>query len=380
MDHKRLLDLLEDVFKIACFIVRAACKGVAVHRITAPHHMAAVILNSPDQVGQLVGNLVAAVAGNEYNLALFVSGVQAFKNPDNFKYIHFTAHFDPDRIADATEILNMGLFRITCPVSDPWQVCSQVVPSRRMRYLPGLGRLIVEIERFVRGVHIDLLQGNEFGGKQFFHEVDGIQYGPHHRLVLLVVLVFEHEIELPVLRVMQIGKTSAFGKCPHEIERHGRFLIGLVQAARIGLAQAAVGFDGVEQVAAVNGYLLFADYFTVARARLGVLPGHASYTNNGNIQFMDQDKTHLKHHLQQFHNVYRVAVVERFGTIASLQQKCFAPAGLFQLFLEGFNFPGCNQRRVRLQFAETLLKKFGIGIIGHLPFRERAPAQGRPCT
>jgi hypothetical protein len=101
----------------------------------------------------------------------------------------------------------------------------------------------------------------------------------------------------------------------------------------------------VDDVAAIGRERHTAPRFSVGGARLGILAGHAADTDDRPLQPVHQHQAHLQQDLQPLRDLVGLAVVERLGAVASLQQERAPLLCLGKPLAQRVDFPGHHDRR-----------------------------------
>src|SRR6185437_3218358 len=129
-----------------------------------------------------------------------------------------------------------------------------------------------------------------------------------------------YESQVPIFRMVEVSETT-IDKRTHKVERKCGAFITAQEQVRIGGARLSREFRAVNQIAAITRQSHTVSSLGVHRARLGILPRHAPYSDDRLLQSVQQHETHLKKNLQLFGDRVRFAISERFGAITALQQE-----------------------------------------------------------
>ena len=119
MHREEALDLLHNALIGPGLVARAGLDGVAVHRITAPEHVAALLLHRADQRRQVIKHLVGAEAADQREAPGFVLRVELIDQLDQSIGRQRGAAFQADGILHAAEIFHMRMIRLARAVADP---------------------------------------------------------------------------------------------------------------------------------------------------------------------------------------------------------------------------------------------------------------------
>ena len=271
----------------------------------------------------------------------------------------------PDRIHDAAEILDMRAIENSRTFSNPGHVGRQVVPSIPARDLAGLRRLVFKMESLVTAVEINPADLAVARAHDALDKSYRITQGVHHPLVFLEQVLIANKIEPPVLGVVEIRK-AAGGKRPYEIHRHRRALVSPEHSLRIGNPVALGKVQMIDHVSTIGRQGLIAPGLKVARARLGVLSGEASHTDDFFLAAKKQHEAHLEKDLEFVGDIVRLALIKIFSAVASLQHEGLPAARLGRVILQPLYLPTGNQRRQPSQLPHDLSQGFRIRVVRHL--------------
>ena len=107
-------------------------------------------------------------------------------------------------------------------------------------------------ERLVTGIEIGTQRLVHFLGADGLEKLEAIGHRGHDPFVLKLERRMTDKTEIPVLRVMQVGKT-AIDQSAHEIERQGSPLIAAQQQQRVRLSRSRRELGMVNDIAAIRG-------------------------------------------------------------------------------------------------------------------------------
>src|SRR6266508_1661440 len=159
--------------------------------------------------------------------------------------------------------------------------------------------------------------------------------------------------------------------------------IRLDLAFRVGTARGFIEVDAVDDVAAVARQLLAVALLHRRRAGLGELTGDTADFHYRQGSGVGEHHRHLQKDAQEVADIVGADVVgaglgERFGAIASLQQKALASGDPAERLFQAARLAGKNERRecrkAPLDGGERLL----VGIFGDLHNRLLPPTVARP--
>ena len=111
------------------------------------------------------------------------------------------------------------------------------VGEHRLVEVPGLRLLVVQQEAFMGSVEIRAAQAAEIASRRMLDEIQRARNALHDRLVSLRLRRVTHPVQVPVLRVMQIGKTTVHQRT-NEIQGQRRALVSAQQQLRVRFAVA----------------------------------------------------------------------------------------------------------------------------------------------
>ena len=163
--------------------------------------------------------------------------------------------------------------------------------------MPGLGLLVVQDEAFVTGVKRGPVGVIHRPTRDGLEEMQGAADGVDDGAVGLNIRRMAEKIEVPVLRVMEVGEAPVH-QGTHEIERQGGPLVAPQEERGIGIALGGRESRTVHDVAPVAWQRHAVARLGVRAARLRVLSRHAADTRHRHLEAMQQDKAHLQQDLQ----------------------------------------------------------------------------------
>ena len=353
--------------------------GVAVHRITAPHHVPPLAGDGADQARQMLFHLVMAKAGDEGEAAGHVAGVERVDQADEIVGLQAWAAFEAKRIADAAQELDMGRAGKAGAVPDPQHVGRRVIPVTGQAVLPGHGLLIAEQQRLVAGEEAGALQLRHGIGGQAngFHEIQRLADTVSQLGILIGPGAARGEIQVPLVDLVEIGIAAA-GKGAQQVERCRRLQIAAQHALRIGRARLRREGDIVDIVAAVAGQRDAVLLLVIARTRLGELAGHAAHLHHRHLAGKGHHHGHLQQHAERVTNGVGVEFGKALGAITALQQEGIAGRDIGQPVGQIARLAGKDQRRIGAQFGFDGGERASIGILRKLAGLAGAPAVRGP--
>ena len=275
----------------------------------------------------------------------------------------------------------MGAVDLAGAVAEPHQMRRAVVPVAGRRIDPGQRLLVGEEQRLVRGVELGLADLRrrfrvEPAGR---HEIERLGQPVGERPVALALRRVGDEILVPGVHPVQIG-IAALGEGAQQVEGGGRLAVGLHHALRIGLARRVVEVEAVDDVAAIGRQGAAVLRLGIRGARLGELAGEPAELDHRAAGAKGQHHRHLQQHLEHVADVVRVELGEALGAVAALQQKGLAGRDRGEPLLQPPRLAGEDQRRKAVQRLLDPGERRLVGITGHLPDRQTAPAVGGPSV
>lgn len=110
------------VGRVVCCGDNVCVLAVTVHGVALPDDHVARFFHCFDVGGQMCGDLVAAVAGDQGHLANLAMRVEDVEERAEVRGGHGGTNFDTYGIGEATEELYVRVGRLTCAVADPQEV------------------------------------------------------------------------------------------------------------------------------------------------------------------------------------------------------------------------------------------------------------------
>ena len=152
VDGEELLHLREDGAEGARLEAARGLDRIAVHRVAGPHHLGALGLHRLDQARQVRRDIARAHPADERQPARLVPGIELPEQALEMVCRQRRAAFQPERVADAAQELDMRLVRVARAVADPEHVRRAVVPLARQAVDAGQRLFPGQQQRLVRGV------------------------------------------------------------------------------------------------------------------------------------------------------------------------------------------------------------------------------------
>jgi hypothetical protein len=289
------------------------------------------------------------------------------------------AAFQPDRVQDPAQILDMGVVGLAGAVADPQEVAGRADPG-----LVELRRILAR-QRLLVAQQQGLVAGEEIGGLHLRMVVRVDAAGAHERDGrldargdLLPLRRRVDKIEHPLVHIAERGVAAA-GQSAHEIQRGGGLPVGFHLPNRV--RRAGLGGEGgtVDDVAPVAGQGHAVDRLDIGGARLGELSGDAADLHDRRRRLVCQHHRHLQEDAEEVADVVRPVLLEALRAIAALQQEGLAVNDLGQTPLQLPAFAGEDERRERAELTLHIGEFAGVGEVRHLLDRLAAPARGGPA-
>lgn len=175
-------DFRDDIIEGARFDAIAGSLGVAVHGIAAPEDSQVCFLNGFGEPWEFGSDFVGPEAVNESQSSGFVGGIQDRDEFDKFGGGDGIADFEPDGIANAAAVFDVGTVQSTGAIADPEHVSAEVVGAS-IAFGAGECLFVVQEQGFVGGEEVDACELREFAGRDDFHEANGVTEGIEKFLV-----------------------------------------------------------------------------------------------------------------------------------------------------------------------------------------------------
>ena len=255
---------------------------------------------------------------------------------------HVRPHLGGDGVANATEILHVRAAELGSAHPDPREMGGEVVPPRPPRDLAGLGLLIEKVQGVVARVEVDAVDLPDAGTGEGFHEAERFTDRFHGPLVFRGPGGMPDEVEVPVLRVMQVRK-PAVDQAADEVQGQGgpfvapEHPLGIRRAGRLREARA------VDEVPPVAEQRLAVSGLGVGGPRLGVLAREPSHPDHALAGPVNEHQAHLQQDLELVGDDARLTLIEALSAVASLKQPPSARGCLGEVRLEGLDLPGRHE-------------------------------------
>ena len=231
----------------------------------------------------------------------------------------------------------------------------------------------------MRRVEVGPAQPAEVASGGVLDEIQRARDPVHDHLVGLRLRRVIHPVQVPVLGVMQVGKTAVHQRA-NEIERQRGALVAAQQQPGVRLPVARGKRFPVDQVAPETRQRHLLARLQRRRARLGVLPRHAPDPHDGLAQPVAQHQAHLQQHLQPANDDVGGAFLEGLGAVAPLQHEALAALRLRDGLSQRLDLPAGHDGRQRGQFLQRRVQRFAVPVFRLLLSLAREPAVRTPLV
>ena len=265
---------------------------------------------------------------------------------------------DADRVSHRGDEVDVRAVEVAGALPHPHEVARGVVELAGAGVDAGHRPLVVEHER--------LVGGEELGGA---HRLEVGAAGPHelHRLVdVLRQALVAHvggvgdEALVPVVHVAQVGEATG-GEGAHEVQRGAARVVGVHEALGVGGARLEGELEVVDHVAAVGrqGHALAG--LVVARAGLGVLPGHPADLDHRHRGAVGEHGRHLQDRLDPVADVVGGRRGEGLGAVAALEHERLAARHRGHPVAQHVALAGEDERRVARERGHGRVEGGAVG-------------------
>ena len=331
----------------------------------------------PQQRPQPLLDDVGAHAADQGQTARDARRVDPFAQLEQLGRLDGRPDLAADRVADATEELDVCAVDVAGALADPQHVGRAVVPGARQRVLPGQRLLVAEDQRLVAGVDVDRAEVGVGGGVDAAgaHEVERPVDLGGQALVALAGGARGDELLVPGVHPGEVGE-AALGEGPDEVQRRRRLVVRLDEAVGVGHAGGHVEPGTVDDVPAERREVDVADALRRAGPRLGELPGDAADLDDRHAERVRQHDGHLEDDAQLLPDVVGGELLERLGAVAGLQEEGPPRGDLGQRGLERTRLAGEHQRGIAGDRLQGAMEAVSVGPVGLLEGRQVLPRRG----
>ena len=226
-------------------------------------------------------------------------GVEALAERDDLVGVDARAELHAHRVLHAGEELDVGAVELAGAVADPQQVGRAVVPVAGQRVLAGERLLVVEQERLVAGVDVDLVElqlGVEVDAAGGHEPQRALDLG-REALVAPALGAGVDELLVPRVDLGEVGE-AALGEGAQQVEGGGRLVVAADQPLRVGPAGGGLELEVVHHVAAEGRQLDAVACLGGGGARLRELAGDAADLHRRHAGAVGEHHRHLEDDLQ----------------------------------------------------------------------------------
>lgn len=134
------------------------------HWITGPDNGMSRLLHSLDVPGKVLVDLINTVASDEGDLSWALVGIQDVQKVNQLLGLHAGSTLDSNRVLDSSEVLDVCAVELSCPVTNPDKVSSDVVVFLLCRvcgvgHEASQGLFVLEQETLVGCKDVDSVEG-----------------------------------------------------------------------------------------------------------------------------------------------------------------------------------------------------------------------------
>src|SRR5665213_2825435 len=208
VNAERKVDFLEDVLEATGLQAPGAGLGVAVHGITPPQHALTGLANSLDQAWQRLLDILGAKAMYEGQTTRLVLRIQSRHQALRPRIIHAATDLDGHRVRNAAEVFDVRAITLCRAHADPRIVRRQVVPALLARNETRLRLLVQQMQALMAAIEVRLGRLMDGAATDAFEKIERIGNRIGNTLVGILQRAVVEETQIPILRMMQIGKTA----------------------------------------------------------------------------------------------------------------------------------------------------------------------------
>ena len=254
----------------------------------------------------------------------------------------------------------MGPGELTGALADPHEVAREVVVLLGARVEPAHGVLVLQHQRLVGDVEVDVVELVGVGADRL-HErhrpVDLVRHGlvaqPRGRL--------RDEVGVPGVHLAQVGVAAGDEGADHA-QRRRRRAVHLEQPRGVGQPGLRCELEAVDGVTAVRRQRHAGTRLEVGGAGLGVLarePAELDHRHRGGVR---QHHGHLQQHAQLVAGVVGRHAGEGLGAVAALQQERLAACDGGELGPQLVALRGEDERARGAQRGDRGVDGRGVGV------------------
>ena len=272
----------------------------------------------------------------------------------------------------------MSALLVTGPLPRPQEVGRRVVRFAGARIDPGHRRLVLEQQRLVRRVQVNIAQCLKIdaGGT---HKLDRAVDVLRERLIARIGRI-RHEALIPAMHLTQV-RVAALRERTNQVQRRRGVVVQRQKALRIGLARLGGELEGVHRIAAVARQRHTVTRLHVGRARLGVLTRNTADLNDRQRRAVGQHDRHLQQGLNLQAHMIRRRLSEGLSAVPAHQDEGLAAGSRTHPRAQIVNLPGEHERRLAAQLRRHITEMFRVRVgrlLGCVQATPRVPGSTLP--
>ena len=374
MHTEELVNLAQNALEGAGFVARGGFDRIAVHRITGPDHIGALLRDRFDKARQMIAHGTGTKARDQRQTARFVLRVQLGHQLFQIIGLHGGAAFQPDRVLHTSGEFHMCAIGLARAVPDPEHMARARQPFAGFGLLAAQRLFVFQQQGFVAGVELNRLQRMRCVRVHARRRHEIKRVGDARGQVAVFLSLFAiGKAQCPAMHLVDIriptGREGA-----QQIQRSGSLGVRTQHVVGVGDARFCGKRQIIDDVTAVAGQLNPIHNFQIGRTRFGKLARHAAHFDHRNLGAIGQHHGHLQHHLEGVADHVAAELLKAFCAVATLQQKRLATPCCGQMLAQSARLSCKNQNRIARQLRFDGAQGFLIGIGGHLDPWQVAPA------
>ena len=371
-------NLIHDRLKATRLEAGRGRNRVAVHRIGHPRDGATIFPRRFQQRRESLADTASAHTRNERQTPLLTIRIQTIDQRKHLVRRGRRTELDPNRVTNARQQLNVSALLIARPLPRPQEVGRCVVRFAGARIDPGHRRLVLEQQRLVRRIQVNVAQRLEVDASGT-HKLDRAVDVLRERLIARIGRI-RHEALIPAVYLTQVSIT-ALRESANQVQRRGRVVIQRQKALRIGLARLGGELEGVHRIAAVARQRHAVARLHVGRARLGVLTRNTADLDDRQRRAVGQHDRHLQQGLNLQAHMIRRRLSEGLSAVPAHQDEGLAAGSRTHPRAQIVNFPGEHERRLAAQLRRHITEMFRVRVgrlLGRVQATPRIPGSTLP--
>ena len=382
---EKATDLIHDRLKATRLVAGRRRDRIAVHRIRHPRDRTAVLTRDLQERRKRLTDALRPHARDERQASLLTIRVDAINEAEHLIRRGRRAELDPNRVANTRQQLDVSALLVACPLPRPQEVSGGVVGLARPRIDTRHGRLVLEQQRLVGRIQVNVSKSLEVDAR-CTHELDRTVNILGQRLVARVGRV-RHETLIPAVHLTQV-RVAALREGADQVQRRGRVVIQRQEALRVRLTRLGGELEGVYGVATVAGQSDAVARFHIRRTRLGVLAGDTADLDDRQRGTVRQDDRHLQQRLNLQAHVVSRRLGEGLGAVSAHQDEGLAAGSRTHPRAQIVYLPGEHERRLAAQLRRHITEVLRVRVgrlLGSVQATPRVPGSalpglGRPQT